>query len=375
MSWTARYAARRARVKEALGAGGIDALVVTVGPEMPWLIGYEAMPLERITALVLRADGEAALLIPELEAPRLRHSEGLEVIAWADGIDPFDRLAALLPGQGRALIGERSRAGWLLELERRRPGVRFEGAAALLAPLRRHKDPEEVAALAAAGAAADRVAAALLAGEIPLLGRTEREVSREIAERLVAEGHARANFSIVASGPNGASPHHEAGSRRIEAGDLVVCDFGGVFEVDGEPGYCSDTTRTVAVASASEEARRVHAAVRAAHDAAIEALRPGIAAGEVDRIARERLAAEGLAEWFMHRLGHGIGLEEHEEPYLAPGAGDPLLVGDAFSIEPGVYLPGRLGVRIEDIVVLDEGGPRLLNLTPTELVVLEGGGR
>lgn len=371
MSLLERYAERRRRTVEAMRERGVDALVVTVGPEMPWLVGYEAMPLERITALVVRSDGTAVLVVPALEAPRVRHRDEVELIAWRDGEDPFERVAGVLPSQGRVLIGERSRAGWLLELMERRPGCRFEAAGSLLAPLRRSKDPDEIAALAAAASAADRVAEALLAGEIPLLGRTEREVSREIAERLVAAGHVRANFAIVASGPNGASPHHDASERRIEVGDVVVCDFGGTWEVDGEPGYASDTTRTVVVGREPSGLREVYQAVLEAHDAAIAGLRSGMTAGEADAIARGVLADVGLAEVFLHRLGHGIGLEEHEEPYLAPGSMEELRVADAFSIEPGAYLAGRFGVRIEDIVVLEERGPRRLNQSPTQLVVIE----
>lgn len=371
MSLVERYPERRAALVGELVRNGVDAAIVTIGPEMPWLIGYEAMPLERITALVVRADGTAVLVVPRLEEPRVRHRDGIDLVAWSDGQDPFELVAALLPPTGRIAIGERGRAGWLLELQRLRPGCRFEPAGALIGPLRRRKDPDEVAALRAAGAAADHVATALLAGEIALVGRTEREVSRDIGERLVAAGHARANFSIVASGPNGASPHHEAGARRIEIGDVVVCDFGGTFEVDGEPGYCSDTTRTFAVGRAPDGFASVYDAVLGAHDAAIAAIAPGIVAGEVDRIARETLVEAGYAEWFVHRLGHGIGLEEHEDPFLAPGATTTLEVGDAFSIEPGVYLPGNFGVRIEDIVVLTEHGVERLNRSSTQRTVLE----
>lgn len=371
MSLVERYGERRAALVGGLGHHGIDAVIVTVGPEMPWLIGYEAMPLERITALVVRADGTAVLVVPRLEEPRVRHRDGVDLVAWSDGQDPFELVAALLPPTGRVAIGERGRAGWLLELQRLRPGCRFEPAGTLIGPLRRRKDPDEIAALRAAGRAADEVAEALLGGEIALVGRTEREVSRDISERLIAAGHARANFSIVASGPNGASPHHEAGSRRIEVGDVVVCDFGGTFEVEGEPGYCSDTTRTIAVGAAPDAFASVYDAVAQAHDAAIAAIAPGVAAGDVDRVAREVLAEAGLADWFVHRLGHGIGLEEHEDPYLAPGATTTLEVGDTFSIEPGVYLPGSFGVRIEDIVVLTEHGVERLNRSTTRRTVLE----
>ena len=238
-------------------------------------------------------------------------------------------------------------------------------------PLRAVKDAEEIAGLAAAGAAADDVSAALLAGEIPLVKRTEAAVSEEIGARLRAAGHARVNFAIVAAGPNAASPHHEPGERRIGPGETVVCDFGGTFRRHGDVGYCSDTTRTVVTGEPTAELAELYAALAEAQEAAVRAVRPGVACEEIDRVGRRRIEAAGYGEHFVHRIGHGIGIEEHEDPYLVEGNGEPIVEGHAFSVEPGIYLPGRLGARIEDIVVATAEGVRRLNAADRDLHVVD----
>lgn len=206
-----------------------------------------------------------------------------------------------------------------------------------------------------------------------LVGRTEADVSREVRERLVDEGHESASFAIVASGPNAASPHHDPGDRVIVPGDPIVLDIGGV-----RSGYCSDITRTLWVTGGDpglepgEEFRTIFALVRDANRAAIEAVQPGVACADLDEVARQVIRAGGYGDAFLHRLGHGIGLEAHEEPYLVAGSTDILQSGMAFSIEPGIYLQGRYGVRIEDIVVCVESGSDVLNESPRELLVVDG---
>ena len=239
-------------------------------------------------------------------------------------------------------------------------------ASAVVAPLRARKDAAEIAALRAASAAADRVAAQLRAGEIPLVGRTEREVSRDIGRRLVAEGHERVNFAIVGSGPNSASPHHEPGERRIGAGEAVVCDFGGALD-----GYCSDITRTVFTGEPPSEFRDLYDVLERAQSAAVDAAVVCTPCEDVDGVARRIIEAGGYGPHFIHRTGHGIGLEEHEDPYLVGGNCEPLAPGHAFSVEPGIYLAGRFGARIEDIVVATEAGPDALNTTDHSLAVVE----
>lgn len=229
-----------------------------------------------------------------------------------------------------------------------------------------------MAALRAAARAADRVAGALQEGEIALVGRSEWEVSREIAARLLAEGHHRVNFAIVGSGPNGASPHHDAGPRLISPGEVVVCDFGGEMIPAGEAvGYCSDVTRTVVTGRPDDEVVRCYDALASAQAAAVEAARPGVPAEKVDAAARTVISDAGYGTLFIHRTGHGIGLEEHEDPYVVAGNTTPLVAGHAFSVEPGIYLPGRFGMRLEDIVVVGEDGPEPLNQADHSLVVVE----
>jgi len=364
--------ARQARVRDALRVAGLDALCCSLGADLPWLTGYEAMPLERLTMLVLPADDEPTLVVPALEAPRVVHDPRLfALLPWRDGEDPVAAVAGLLGRRRAVAVSDRTWAVVLLALQRALPGARFVAASTVTGPLRARKDEAEVAALRAAGAAADRVATALLGGEVALLGRREADVAEEIGERLRAEGHARVNFAIVASGPNAASPHHEPGDRRIGPGEVVVCDFGGSLRLDGDVGYCSDLTRTVVTGEPSAEVREVYEVVREAQAAAVRAAWPRTPAGEVDAAGRAVVEAAGYGEAFLHRIGHGIGIEEHEPPYLVAGDPTPLEPGHAFSVEPGVYLPGRFGVRIEDIVVLTEDGPSPCNVASHELVVVE----
>lgn len=383
----AAFASRLDRVQAELRSAGAGAVLAGVGPELEWLLGYAATGLERLNLLVLPAHGPMALVVPRLEVAAARAAPGMqgdsvEVAAWAETDDPFALVADLLARAGlrpgstplgaspRLLVSDGLRAAFLLRLQGVLPWARWERASLLLGPLRRAKDTEEVALLAAAAAAADRTVMGLLAGR--LVGRTEADVAHEVAERLVTEGHSVASFTIVASGPHSASPHHEPGRREVRAGEPLLLDIGGRLG-----GYCSDITRTVWVAGRSgigpdDGFRAICGLVQEAQAAGRTAVRPGVALEDVDRAARSIIEAAGHGEHFFHRLGHGIGLEVHEEPYLVAGDRSPLQEGDAFSIEPGVYLDGRYGVRIEDIVVCTPRGGRSLNEAPRELLVVRG---
>jgi Xaa-Pro aminopeptidase len=340
-----------------MDAAGVDAVLCSIGADLPWLTGYEAMPLERPTVLVLPADGEATLVVPRLEAPRVEVNDELFVLRpWLDGEDAVALVAGLVGGRQHLAISDRAFAGLLVDLQAALPKAAFLRSSSVLGPLRALKDPQEIAALRAAGAAVDRVAAALLSGQIPLIGRREVEVSREIGARLVAEGHAKVNFAIVAGGPNAASPHHEPGERLIGAGETVVCDFGGTLHLPGDTGYCSDITRTVVTGAPSAELRELYEVLQAAQAKACAAVAPGVACEEIDRTGRAIIAEAGYGMQFIHRIGHGIGMEEHEDPYLVEGNEALLEVGNAFSVEPGIYLEGRMGARIEDILVIGPDG-------------------
>ncbi|MGH9016995.1 MAG: M24 family metallopeptidase, partial [Acidimicrobiales bacterium] len=374
---TAPAAARRARlerVRRQMVADGVDALLLSHGADLPWLTGYRAMPLERLTVLVLRAEGDAVLVVPALEAPRVPDGAGaFTVRPWAETEDPVALAVALLGGdRSTVAISDRAWATSLLAFEDRLPSTAWRAASTVTAPLRAVKDADEIRQLRAAGAAADAVAAALQAGDIAMVGRTEAEVSSDIGARLVAAGHRRVNFAIVGSGPNGASPHHEAGARPIGTGDVVVCDFGGEYDDGGDVGYCSDITRTVVTGPPDGEVAETYAVLLAAQQEAVAAVAPGVTAEEVDAVARRVITDAGLGEFFIHRTGHGIGIEEHEDPYIVAGNATPLAVGHAFSVEPGIYFPGRFGMRLEDIVVCGAEGPDPLNTVDHALCVVDG---
>jgi Xaa-Pro aminopeptidase len=363
------YRDRLARVRAAMAEQGVDTLLLSVGHDLPYLTGYQAMPLERLTMLVVAADGEATMVIPRLEAPRVEPQPGVfELHPWGETDDPT-AIVAELAGPARSVaVGDQMWARFLVELLPQLPGVEFHRAVDVVGPLRMVKDSAEIDALAAAGAAVDRIAAELQAGRIPLVGRTEAEVSADLSARIVGEGHQKVNFAIVAAGENAASPHHHAGSRVIAENEIVLCDFGGTMN-----GYCSDITRCVFTGdlqSAAPDIAEAYAVLQAAQKAAMQAASIGTPCEDVDRAARTMIAAAGYGDYFVHRTGHGIGMEEHEDPYIVEGNTRLLEPGHAFSIEPGIYVPGKWGMRLEDIVVATADGPQPLNQADHHLISL-----
>jgi Xaa-Pro aminopeptidase len=359
-----------------MGAAGVDALLLSLGADLPWLTGYVAMPLERLTMLVVPSSASSeqpTLVVPELEAPRVKPvPEVFMLHPWAEAEDPVRLVASLVrrcagpAGRLRLAIGDRTWGTFVLRLQAELPEAAWGAASAVVAPLRALKDAFEVGALARSAAAADLVATALLTGEIPLLGRSEHDVSVEIARRLVDAGNERVNFTIVAAGPNAASPHHEPTERAIGAGEPVVCDFGGSLE-----GYCSDITRTVFTGPPPRELAKVYEIVAEALSSAVVAAQVGAPCAEVDLAARRVIEDAGMGEYFIHRTGHGIGLEEHEDPYMVAGNTTPIAAGHVFSVEPGIYVPGHYGVRIEDIVAATPAGPRPLNLADHSMTIVD----
>ncbi|MEV7015058.1 aminopeptidase P family protein [Streptomyces sp. NPDC093991] len=362
------YKARMDRAARQAADAGLAGLLVAPGPDLVWLTGYTPPAVtERLTLLVLAAGREPVLVVPALEAPDAERATGAPALTlrdWTDGKDPYALTAALLDARGRLGVSDNAWALHLLALQQALPGTSYVSLTEALPMLRAVKDAAELERLAAAGAAAD--AAFEEIRHVRFSGRRESEVAADLAALLRGFGHSQVDFTIVASGPNGANPHHEAGDRRIERGDMVVLDFGGLKD-----GYGSDTSRTVHVGEPSEEERRVHDLVREAQEAGFRAVRPGAACQDVDRAAREVIADAGYGEYFIHRTGHGIGVTTHEPPYMIEGEEQPLVPGMCFSVEPGVYLPGRFGVRIEDIVTVTEDGGRRLNDTERELVIVD----
>jgi Xaa-Pro aminopeptidase len=349
-----------------MARSGVDVLLVSVGSDLPYLTGYEAMPLERLTMLVVPREGEATLVIPRLETPRVvAHDDVFTLRPWGELEDPVAIVAELVGTPQVAAVGDTMWARFLVELLGHWPGghTRYLRSTTVMNDLRMCKDAAEVAALQAAGAAADRVAVQLHAGEIPLVGRTEAAVSADISARLIAEGHDVVNFAIVAAGENAASPHHHAGERVIREGEIVLCDFGGTMA-----GYCSDITRCVFTGTPTVEIADAYAVLHEAQAAGVAAGVVGAACQDVDRASRRIISEAGWGEQFIHRTGHGIGMEAHEDPYMVEGNELPIEPGHAFSVEPGIYVAGRWGMRLEDIVVATADGPLAMNVVDHALV-------
>jgi Xaa-Pro aminopeptidase len=345
---------------------GVDALIITPGADLRYLTGYEAKPLERLTALVLPSSGDPLLVVPELEvAAAVAANVDIELAAWGETDDPFALVASRLADASRIALDDHMWAERVLALQAALPAATVSLAGDIVRPLRVRKDADEIDALREAAQAIDRVHARM--GDWLRPGRTERAVGADIARAIVDEGHVRVDFVIVGSGPNGASPHHEVSDRVIEPGDPVVVDIGGTMP----SGYCSDSTRTyVAGGEAPEAFVAAYDVLLAAQTAQREYARPGVTAESVDEVGRQILREAGYADLFIHRTGHGIGLETHEDPYIVDGNAQELEPGMAFSVEPGFYLPGQYGARIEDIVVTTPSGLEVLNATPRDLVTL-----
>jgi Xaa-Pro aminopeptidase len=370
----AHFADRLERTRTRMDDVGVDALLLSVGPDLPWLTGYEAMPLERLTMLVVPREGDATLVVPFLEAARVvERPEVFAIRTWQETDDPIAVVAGLVGLADDVAIGDRTWARFVVDLQGAMPASRWRRGSEVVGPLRMAKDAAELDALRAASAAADRVAAQLHAGDIPLVGRTEAEVSADIGARLLAEGHFKVNFAIVAAGANAASPHHEAESRVIEAGEVVLCDFGGTMHAPDGVGYCSDITRCVWTGGATPPAEvlEVYGVLHDAQRASCASATVGTPCEDVDAAARQPITDAGWGNEFIHRTGHGIGIEEHEDPYVVAGNRTPLEAGHAFSVEPGIYVPGRWGFRLEDIVVATDDGPEELNRADHSLVVVD----
>jgi Xaa-Pro aminopeptidase len=357
------------RARAAAANARVDALLMAPGSDLQYLLGAGGGSFERLTCLVVPADGAPTLVVPKLEAPGYdavpTGELGVELATWVDAEDPYALVASVVPRAGRVAVGDMMVALHVLGLRAALPDAEQVLAGPIVRELRMRKDATEIEALRKAGLAIDRVHARM--AEFLRVGRTEAAVGADIAAAIVEEGHTVADFVIVASGPNGASPHHSLSDRVIEAGDVVVVDIGGPVA----EGYCSDSTRTYVMGEPRDtDVLKTYAVLQRAQQAAVDAVRPGIPAQDVDAAARSVIADAGFGEFFIHRTGHGIGLDVHEHPYIVDGNDLPLEPGMAFSVEPGIYQPGRWGARIEDIVVVTEDGAERLNIQPHSLVTL-----
>ncbi|MEU8482632.1 aminopeptidase P family protein [Streptomyces sp. NPDC048641] len=361
------YKARMERAARSAADAGLAGVLVAPGPDMVWLTGYApTADTERLTMLVLAPGHDPVLVVPTLEAPDAAKAVGADALTlrdWTDGKDPYAVTAPLLDGSGRFGISDNAWAMHLIGLQKTLPDTSYASLTEALPMLRAVKDAAELERLTAAGEAADATYEEIKT--VPFAGRRESDVAGDLADLLRQFGHSQVDFTVVGSGPNGANPHHEAGERVIENGDMVVLDFGGL-----KHGYGSDTSRTVHVGEPTAEEQRVHDVVREAQAAGCAAVKPGAACQDVDRAARAVITEFGYGQYFIHRTGHGIGVTTHEPPYMIEGEEQPLVPGMCFSVEPGVYLPGRFGVRIEDIVTVTEDGGRRLNSTPRDMAIV-----
>lgn len=365
---TGALSARLSDVRSLAAQAGISAVLVSPGPDLRYLTGYDAVPLERLTCLVLRGASDPVLVVPALERLAALASPvgslGIDVVPWGETEDPYAVVAGLIGTPGAVAVDNLMWAEKVLGLAAAMPDRAQVLAGPFISARRMRKDDTEIEALLAAGRAIDRVHARV--PDFLRAGRTERQVGELIAEAILDEGHVRVDFVIVASGPNGASPHHEVSDRVIEGGDAVVVDIGGTMP----DGYRSDCTRTYAVGSAPDGFLERYAVLQEAQAQAVRAARSGTTCESVDATARSILSDAGMGDLFIHRTGHGIGLETHEEPYIVSGNRLALEPGMAFSVEPGFYLEGVYGARIEDIVIASEGEPLVANHGPRDLVIV-----
>lgn len=367
MAQPQEYLRRMECCQELLLERGADLLVLSFGPNLYYLSGFHEEPGERPLLLFVPASSEPFFLVPELYRDHLQRDSWIrEMHVWRDGEDPWRIAKRVLSARNlqaveRVLVDDRLWAMFLLPLQALLPEGKFGSASEVLGPLRLRKSPQEIQALKDASAIVDEAFAKLMTKHLE--GCTEREIASIIEQEMQRlGGEAMAFETLVASGPNGALPHHRAGSRRIAEGDVVILDYGCRLR-----GYHSDVTRTVICGRATEEVRRVYEVVQRAQEKGVQAVRPGLPAEAVDRAARSEIEAAGYGEYFIHRTGHGIGLEVHEPPYIVAGNAVPLEPGMTFSVEPGIYLPGKFGVRIEDLVAVTSEGVERLNNCPQEL--------
>ncbi len=366
------FSQRLNRARMLMAEKQVDVLLLSVGADLPYFCGYEAMPLERLTMLVVPQQEPAHLIVPRLEVDRVVQRPHLfEMRAWSETEDPIQIASSLIGKAKTVAIGDHTWAGFLVDLLKALPKVEFCRASQITSLLRSVKDAGEVSALRAAAEAASRVVAELRAGNIDLLGRTEAEVSAELGTRLLAEGHQRVNFAIVAAGKNAASPHHEPGEHVIAPGEVVLCDIGGTMEDANGVGYCSDITRCVHLGEPPTDLAAAYDVLHEAQAAQVAAAVVGKRCQDVDRVGRKIITDAGYGEYFIHRTGHGIGTEAHEHPYIVEGNSQELLGGQAFSIEPGIYMPGRWGMRLEDIVVATSNGPDNLSTADRRLAIID----
>lgn len=367
MNTTHTSGSRVAKAQQLMGESGVDLLVIGPSSDFRYLTGHAPHLSERLTALVIPARGQATLVVPRLEAPLYADlTDQFNFAVWDESEPPLDRVAEIARANGAEsiIVNDQLWSGFLLQLQQRLPKLSYQGGQAVLSKMRIAKDQTEIELLKEASRRTDAAWEEFCATS-RLSGRTELDVADTLQELMAAHGMPSLAFCIVASGPNGASPHHHTSERVIQPGDPVVIDFGGDYQ-----GYYSDITRTPVAGEPDPEFVEIYNIVLEAQQAAFEAIAPGVPAQEVDRAARRVIADHGYGEYFIHRVGHGLGMTVHEDPYLVEGNAEPLIEGMVVSDEPGIYISGRWGVRIEDSVVVTSDGAERINHVTREIVTM-----
>ena len=359
---------RWAAISARLVKDGADALVLSTGFDLVYLSTYEARASERLTAFVGRPGSNELprMIVPKIEMPEVPKTSAFDISGWTDDQDPIAMIVELIGDARRVLVSDEMWAHYLLRLKAAMPDTEFVSLSDSLGGLRSVKSDSEMQALQTVGGLANSVAAQIQRGDVALVGRTELEIQADVTGRMLAAGHEQVEFCIVASGPNSASPHHNPTERVVQPNEIVLFDFGGKHE-----GYCSDITRCVFTGPIPDDVAATYAILKKAQQAAVDAARPGATLGDVDAAARSVIADAGFGDNFIHRTGHGIGTEVHEQPYVKAGNDEIVAVGHAFSIEPGIYLDGKWGIRLEDIVVILDDGALRCSTTDHDLVEVD----
>ena len=359
---------RWAAISARLVKDGADALVLSTGFDLVYLSTYEARASERLTAFVGRPGSNELprMIVPKIEMPEVPKTSAFDISGWTDDQDPIAMIVELIGDARRVLVSDEMWAHYLLRLKAAMPDTEFVSLSDSLGGLRSVKSDSEMQALQTVGGLANSVAAQIQRGDVALVGRTELEIQADVTGRMLAAGHEQVEFCIVASGPNSASPHHNPTERVVQPNEIVLFDFGGKHE-----GYCSDITRCVFTGPIPDDVAATYAILKKAQQAAVDAARPGATLGDVDAAARSVIADAGFGDNFIHRTGHGIGTEVHEQPYVKAGNDEIVAVGHAFSIEPGIYLDGKWGMRLEDIVVILDDGALRCSTTDHDLVEVD----
>jgi len=363
------YGTRLGQCQKLMSEKGIDIVFLAPGPNMYYLGGFLEEPGERLLALIVPQSGDPQFIVPELYQEQVRSFSWVEsLISWKDGEDQVALLSntmrRILKRQPTIAVDTRMWSRFLVMLLAAAPDARYEDAGSVMYELRIRKSSQEIELMAKAAEIAD--AAFTQTIEECRAGMTEHEVAAKIIYEMRKLGADGVAFEpVVGSGPNSALPHYRSGDRKLQRGDFVVLDYGCLYR-----GYNSDITRTVAMETCDAEREKVYSVVRSAQEEAYQRTFTGIEAQNVDKVARDLIENAGYGRFFIHRTGHGIGLEIHEEPYIVAGNSLKLAEGMTFSIEPGIYIPGQYGVRIEDIVVMETEKARRLNKCSRDLRIL-----